>query len=354
MRFLISWRNICSLMLAVVLAAALSITTLPMYAQAQTSTASLTLTTSVSSKCKATVLRQGNSGTCVKEAQKALILHGFSVGKYGADGSFGKLTSDAVYKFQKAKKLERDRTIGPKTWRELAKTGSGAVAAPPPKSSNCDKQVIRLGSRGDCVKEFQKLLIERGEWIGKSGADGSFGNNSLRGLLHYQDIRGLDPDGFGGPKTWADLRSGRVNLSHLDARCFEAGERICTDKSDEKTYIMKSGKLIKVFPSRVGGWFYHESQKKWKKGNTPNGAYSIKYNVKDDSSAMYDDTPMYYSRYFTWQGHAIHGSDSFEANGNYRNKKGKAGSGGCVNLMKKDAKWLWNNVSDRAIVIIQS
>ena len=68
---------------------------------------------------KMDMLKKGSEGYQVKVAQLLLILNGCSCGSYGADGDFGPATDSAVRKYQKAKGLEVDRVIGPKTWAKL-------------------------------------------------------------------------------------------------------------------------------------------------------------------------------------------------------------------------------------------
>lgn len=58
-------------------------------------------------------------GSDVKELQKELTKRGYSVGKYGADGIFGKDTKGAVVKFQKASKILADGIVGIKTAHKL-------------------------------------------------------------------------------------------------------------------------------------------------------------------------------------------------------------------------------------------
>lgn len=69
------------------------------------------------------VLRKGASGDNVKAMQLLLIGYGYKMqnnGKiYGADGSFGTATDNAVRAFQKAKGLSVDGICGPKTWEKL-------------------------------------------------------------------------------------------------------------------------------------------------------------------------------------------------------------------------------------------
>ena len=65
------------------------------------------------------VLRKGSSGSNVKSLQILLIGRGYSCGGYGADGSFGTATYNAVRAFQKDNRLSVDGVCGPKTWSKL-------------------------------------------------------------------------------------------------------------------------------------------------------------------------------------------------------------------------------------------
>ena len=58
-------------------------------------------------------------GADVKAVQRKLISLGYSCGKYGADGEFGKNTMKAVKAFQKAKKLKADGIVGKNTANAL-------------------------------------------------------------------------------------------------------------------------------------------------------------------------------------------------------------------------------------------
>ena len=69
------------------------------------------------------VLRKGAEGDNVKAMQLLLIGYGYKMqnnGKtYGADGSFGTATYNAVRAFQKDNGLDVDGICGPKTWKKL-------------------------------------------------------------------------------------------------------------------------------------------------------------------------------------------------------------------------------------------
>lgn len=62
------------------------------------------------------LLKKGSKGTDVARLQTLLNANG---AKLIADGDFGKVTHEAVLKFQKAKGLLADGKVGPKTWAAL-------------------------------------------------------------------------------------------------------------------------------------------------------------------------------------------------------------------------------------------
>jgi peptidoglycan hydrolase-like protein with peptidoglycan-binding domain len=71
------------------------------------------------------VLKRGVSDMAVQVIQKMLAAHGFEPG--AKDGIFGAKTERAVMAFQRAKGLEADGIVGPKTWGALS---SQAISRP--------------------------------------------------------------------------------------------------------------------------------------------------------------------------------------------------------------------------------
>lgn len=59
------------------------------------------------------------------------------------------------------------------------------------------KVTLRVGSRGDAVKELQSLL--------KIPVDGIFGNDTKEAVIKFQSNSGLTHDGIVGTKTWNAL-----------------------------------------------------------------------------------------------------------------------------------------------------
>ena len=66
-------------------------------------------------------IKKGSKGQFVKWVQTRLNQKGFSVGRFGVDGSFGNDTNNAVINFQKSRGLVADGIVGINTVRELLK-----------------------------------------------------------------------------------------------------------------------------------------------------------------------------------------------------------------------------------------
>ena len=64
---------------------------------------------------------------------------------------------------------------------------------------------LRKGSRGDWVTILQQKLILRGYSCGSKGADGIYGNDTVKAVKAFQKANGLTADGIAGPKTWAAM-----------------------------------------------------------------------------------------------------------------------------------------------------
>jgi len=65
--------------------------------------------------------------------------------------------------------------------------------------------MLKMGCEGQQVKTMQILLIGNGYYCGSYGADGVFGAATDKALRTYQEVHGLDIDGYCGPATWSCL-----------------------------------------------------------------------------------------------------------------------------------------------------
>ncbi len=65
--------------------------------------------------------------------------------------------------------------------------------------------LLRNGSRGEDVKEVQVALTEAGYDVGKAGADGVIGPDTVKAIKQFQKDNGLAVDGIVGPQTRGKL-----------------------------------------------------------------------------------------------------------------------------------------------------
>jgi peptidoglycan hydrolase-like protein with peptidoglycan-binding domain len=139
----------------------------------------------VKSETVVNLIRLGDKGKHVKEIQEKLILLGFPLPRYGADGHFGKETLESVKAFQAKYKLAVDGIIGQKTLEKLNEV------------YKYPGHYIKRGSRGDYVKMVQRRVgvID----------DGIFGPKTEAAVKAFQKKHGLNPDGIVGPKTFAKM-----------------------------------------------------------------------------------------------------------------------------------------------------
>lgn len=95
-------------------------------------------------------IRNGSKGEYVTLLQTKLIMLGYDLGSYGADGSFGKMTEAAVKKFQKDHNLTVDGVVGPATWSELEKVNEPvktySVSIPGLTKSEAEELVIKYSN----------------------------------------------------------------------------------------------------------------------------------------------------------------------------------------------------------------
>ncbi|NLT97168.1 MAG: peptidoglycan-binding protein [Christensenellaceae bacterium] len=71
------------------------------------------------------LLKKGKKGEDVRLVQQELMMLGYDLGKWGADGIFGSQTRNAVRKYQKDHKLKVDGIVGKQTTTALGLVWKG-------------------------------------------------------------------------------------------------------------------------------------------------------------------------------------------------------------------------------------
>ena len=156
-----------------------------------------------------TTLKNGSRGEAVKELQRLLnakLNLGLTI-----DGSLGPKTITVIKQWQKDNGLVADGLIGAKTKAMMnaqvagTATTSGVTATMTKTSYNLGASTLKNGSRGEAVKELQRLLnakLNLGLTI-----DGSLGPKTITVIKQWQKDNGLVADGLIGAKTKAIMNA---------------------------------------------------------------------------------------------------------------------------------------------------
>lgn len=172
----------------------------------------------------ASTLREGSRSDAVRILQENLALLDYYAGN--VTGGYGRLTKEAVRRFQRDNDLSADGVAGPRTLEKLnalLTDGSGKetpVVTPPASQTpaatgakapleNVPKLntewTLRRSSRSGYVTRLQKALIALGYYTGS--ADGYFGSGTEAAVRAYQQARGLQVDGVAGRATLRKINS---------------------------------------------------------------------------------------------------------------------------------------------------
>jgi len=124
------------------------------------------------------LLKVGSSGSAVEKLQRDLINQGFTPGPI--DGFFGELTRMAVLDFQRAKGLQADGIVGPKTQAALDLKPTGPSERQRDASAKTGP-LLQMGEVGPYVAELQRMLAERG--FDPGPIDGQFGAGTRKAVI---------------------------------------------------------------------------------------------------------------------------------------------------------------------------
>ncbi|MBP2646238.1 MAG: Cell wall-binding protein [Firmicutes bacterium] len=166
---------------------------------------------------KSDVLKYGMKGSEVKVIQKYLVDLKY-LKKGAANGEFDQNTQDAILRFQREVKLKTDGMVGPATrealqhYKPATKETSKAAKPSPADLKQLVRQkqsenLIRLGMKGQEVKEVQEALIKTGFLTGK--ADGVYGQATFIAVTNLQKDARLTEDGVVGSKTFLALKANK-------------------------------------------------------------------------------------------------------------------------------------------------
>ncbi|MDO5602758.1 MAG: peptidoglycan-binding protein, partial [Oscillospiraceae bacterium] len=173
--------------------------------------------------------QQGSRGNYVRTIQFWLDIVADkypSIPQVTADGIFGPATTAAVRAFQQYFALTVDGIVGRATWDKLNEVYLSVVANLVPagqRPGTYPGTPLRLGSRGDAVREMQFYLYILSAYytdIPRISYDGVFGKATDDAVRAFQKLAGLAQDGVVGPETWARLYNTFLKLRNVDGPVY--------------------------------------------------------------------------------------------------------------------------------------
>jgi peptidoglycan hydrolase-like protein with peptidoglycan-binding domain len=214
-------------------------------------------------------LSQGARGEGVRQLQQRLIEIGIPVAG-GADGVFGPGTTAAVKEFQGRKGYSKTGVVNAATVVALgAATTAATPAAPAPAAAPASSMSgLKMGARGDAVKQLQQQLIAAGfSMVG--GADGVFGALTANALGSFQQSVGLPVTRVADDATLAALAQAVANPGSAPGAAspllgLKVGARGDAVRRLQQTLI-DAGVSVKGGADGVFGWNTQVALKQYQK-----------------------------------------------------------------------------------------
>ena len=117
-----------------------------------------------------------------------------------------------------------------------------------------EPDVVKFGDKGNAVKEIQKLLIGAGYELPKYGADGDFGEETLKAVKSFQNAYGITVDGIVGEKTLTALKAVQGFKTVLVTGGSVNVRKGAGTNYDSVGYA-KKGDEFKYIATASNGWF---------------------------------------------------------------------------------------------------
>jgi hypothetical protein len=166
-------------------------------------------------------------------------------------------------------------------------------------------RVLRSGMSGPDVRRLQRRLHHLHYDVG--ARNGSFGYDTLHGVVAFQKVQGLDRDGVVGPNVWHRLADPK--RPHLRHPADATATAVEVDLTKQVVYYAVNGHIRGVIDASTGGGYYYTgSDGTQQRAVTPRGLFHFVY--KRDGWVHAPLGELYRPVYFNYDGYAIHGSDS--------------------------------------------
>jgi hypothetical protein len=188
-----------------------------------------------------------------------------------------------------------------------------------------DVALINMGATGPAVVDVQRRLVNQGYWL--PGINGVFDANMRQAVWAFQKANRIPRTGWVDGATQAAFRT----ASRPRARST-TGYVVEIDKARQIILITANGVVTRVFNTSTGNDIPYFENGQRGDAHTPEGVFTMvtQYNGLQHGPLG----TLFRPKYFTWAGHAIHGSPNIPP---------YPASHGCARVSDAAINWMWAN-----------
>ena len=207
----------------------------------------------------------GSEGTEVVKLQDRLKVLGDFPSDTTSTGRYGRITQDAVRKFQRRHSLPNNGVAGPDTLAILYDDSRAVSAAPTPEPDIA----LQFSSLGEGVVRLKNRLKELNYLPATASSDDFYGIETERAVIAFQRDYGLNPDGIAGKVTQDILYSAiPVAASNVASAgqvmqvATQGAELMVREGPSANTRVIDllvNGASIKTTGQKSNGWIELES-----------------------------------------------------------------------------------------------
>lgn len=192
-----------------------------------------------------------------------------------------------------------------------------------------DRQIqvaaIGPGASGPAVSDLQSRLLQLGFWV--PGVTGFYDDETRHAVVAFQKWNGLGRTGSVDGATQAAFQNAhRPNTRSTNGYVIEV------DKARQVLAVSSNGRALWIFDVSTGSDQPYFVDGHRRIAHTPEGFFTLLRQV--NGVAIGELGALYRPKYFTWEGHAIHG---------YSSVPPYPASHGCVRVTNAAIDWMWAN-----------
>ncbi len=216
----------------------------------------------------ADIVVKGTSPRTVAQYAESIGIKGIGLYETSKDGHFVHIDTRDVKSFWYGQGQEYRNTFGGVERPQSGGSSSNNVS-PLPQHDD----ILNYGDKGNAVRELQRQLIDLGYSCGVYGADGHYGEGTVKAVKEFQKRSGLHADGIVGYQTKKALSeateklNGQVPVSNVVITASALNVRTGPGTHNPSIASVRRGTVCEVMEERDG----------WYRLKKPNGWVSMEY-----------------------------------------------------------------------------